>query len=72
MMTVRFSKRQVVIFLLLFVVFGAIFAGLYFYWLYPRLQQIEQLTSTVISEKKYWRPLKQKLPDNGTACRKAL
>ncbi|NUK30768.1 pilus assembly protein PilO [Parageobacillus sp. VR-IP] len=51
-MAVRFSKRQVVILLLLFVVFGVIFAGLYFYWLYPRLQQIEQLTSTVISEKK--------------------
>jgi type IV pilus assembly protein PilO len=51
-MTVRFSKQQVVILLLLLVVLGAVFAGLYFYMLYPRYQQIEQLTDTVTSEKK--------------------
>jgi type IV pilus assembly protein PilO len=51
-MTVRFSKQQVLILLLLLVLFVAVFAGLYFYLLYPRYQQIEQLTDTVISEKK--------------------
>jgi type IV pilus assembly protein PilO len=51
-MTVRFSKQQVLILLLLLVLFVAVFAGLYFYLLYPRYQQVEQLTDTVISEKK--------------------
>lgn len=51
-MTVRFSKRQLFILVLLLIVLGAAFSGLYFYMLYPRYQQIEELNNTVASEKK--------------------
>ncbi|BDG46301.1 MULTISPECIES: type 4a pilus biogenesis protein PilO [Parageobacillus] len=51
-MTVRFSKRQLFVLFLLFTVLGAACAGLYFYMLYPRYQQIAELSSTVASEKK--------------------
>jgi type IV pilus assembly protein PilO len=79
MMTVRFSKRQIVILLLLFVVFGAIFAGLYFYLLYPRYQQIEQLTNTVMNEKKILEAIKadaakqrEGLPESVVALQKKI
>uniref|UniRef100_C5D5I1 Pilus assembly protein PilO n=1 Tax=Geobacillus sp. (strain WCH70) TaxID=471223 RepID=C5D5I1_GEOSW len=51
-MTVRFSKRQLFILVLLLIVLGAAFSGLYFYMLYPRYQQIEELSNTIASEKK--------------------
>ncbi|PDM41493.1 pilus assembly protein PilO [Parageobacillus yumthangensis] len=51
-MTVRFSKRQLFVFVLMLTVLGAAIIGLYFYLLYPRYQQIEELNNTVASEKK--------------------
>jgi type IV pilus assembly protein PilO len=51
-MTARFSKRQLFVFVLLLIALGAAFSSLYFYMLYPRYQQIEELTNTVASEKK--------------------
>lgn len=51
-MTVRFSKRQLFVFVLLLIVLGAAFSGLYFYMLYPRYQQIEELNNRVANEKK--------------------
>jgi type IV pilus assembly protein PilO len=51
-MTVRFSKRQLFVLVLLLIALSAAFAGLYFYMLYPRYQQIEELNNTVASEKK--------------------
>jgi type IV pilus assembly protein PilO len=79
MMIVRFSKRQAVILLLLFVVFGAIFAGLYFYLLYPRYQEIEQLTNTVKNEKKILAAIKadaakqqEGLPESVVALQKKI
>ncbi|PUF89962.1 MULTISPECIES: pilus assembly protein PilO [unclassified Geobacillus] len=51
-MTVRFSKRQLFVFVLMLTVLGAAIIGLYFYMLYPRYQQIEELNNTVASEKK--------------------
>ncbi|EZP76332.1 Pilus assembly protein PilO [Parageobacillus genomosp. 1] len=78
-MTVRFSKRQAVILLLLFVVFGAIFAGLYFYLLYPRYQEIEQLTNIVKNEKKILAAIKadaakqqEGLPESVVALQKKI
>jgi type IV pilus assembly protein PilO len=78
-MTVRFSKQQVVILLLLLVVLGAVFAGLYFYMLYPRYQQIEQLTDTVTSEKKILAAIKadaakqrDELPESIVALQKKI
>lgn len=51
-MTVRFSKRQLLVFVLMLTVLGATIIGLYFYLLYPRYQQMEELNRTVASEKK--------------------
>jgi type IV pilus assembly protein PilO len=79
MMTVRFSKRQAVMLLLLFVAFAAIFAGLYFYLLYPRYQEIEQLTNTVINEKKILAAIKAEaakqqegLPESAVVLQKKI
>lgn len=51
-MIARFSRRQLLIFVLMLTVLGAAIIGLYFYLLYPRYQEIEELNNRVANEKK--------------------
>lgn len=51
-MIARFSRRQLLVFVLMLTVLGAAIIGLYFYLLYPRYQEIEELNNRVANEKK--------------------
>lgn len=70
-MIARFSRRQLLVFVLMLTVLGAAIIGLYFYLLYPRYQEIEELNNRVANEKKYWPLQERKLPNKSRACRKA-
>ncbi|WP_027409466.1 hypothetical protein [Anoxybacteroides tepidamans] len=58
-MTVRFSKREVLLVLLSLVIVGAFFTGLYFYTLKPLYDRVDGLSTTVANEQKLLAALRQ-------------